>query len=84
MGEIYWSIILTPWIDHLIPILFQIWKMISSINKDSSAEIYEFEDKDFIYDNFKEAKYADNLDFNRWIISKIITYQAILKLKKKL
>ena len=26
--------------------------------KNCSAEIYELEDKDFIYDNFKEAKYG--------------------------
>ena len=83
MGEIYWSIILTPWIDHLIPILFQIWKMISSINKDSSAEIYEFEDKNFIYNSFDDAQYLDNLNFNRWLVSKIITYQNKFKIKKK-
>lgn len=82
-GEVYWSIILTPWIDHLIPNIFQIWKMISNINKNSHAEVYEFEDKDFIYNNFYEAKFNDNLDFNRWIISKIIMYQGNFKLTKK-
>lgn len=82
-GEVYWSIILTPWIDHLIPNIFQIWKMISNINKNSHAEVYEFEDKDFIYNNFYEAKFNDNLDFNRWVISKIIMYQGNFKLTKK-
>ena len=82
-GEIYWSIILTPWIDHLIPELFQIWKMISGINKNCSAEIYECDDKNFIYNNFDDAKYNDNLDFYRWIISKIITYQVNFKITKK-
>jgi putative transferase (TIGR04331 family) len=83
MGETYWSIILTPWIDHLVPRIYQIWKMISSIKKNCSAEIYELEDKNFIYNNFKEAKYPENLDFNRWIISKIITYQGNFKITKK-
>ena len=82
-GEIYWSIILTPWIDHLIPELFQIWKMISGINKNCSAEIYECDDKNFIYNNFDDAKYNDNLDFYRWIISKIIMYQGNFELIKK-
>lgn len=83
MGEGYWSIILTPWLDHLIPHLFQFWKMISGIKKNYHAEIYECEDNDFIYNNFDEAEYLQNLNFQKWIISKIIIYQNNFKLTTK-
>tara|TARA_Y100000590_G_scaffold409252_1_gene501280 strand:- start:4972 stop:6699 length:1728 start_codon:yes stop_codon:yes gene_type:complete len=79
----YWKIILYPWLDAVIPKLYHIWRITLNIEKKYTANIYKYKNEQFISDNFYEMKYYENLDFNRWIVSKTIAYQNRIKYKEK-
>ena len=79
----YWRVILYPWLDAIIPKLYHIWRITLNIEKKYSANIYKYKNEQFISDNFYDIHYDNNLDFNRWIISKAIAYQNRIKYKEK-
>ena len=78
----YWKVILYPWLDAIIPKLYHIWRITINIEKKYVANIYKYNDEQFISDNFYEIKYYGNLHFNRWVISKAIVYQNRIKYRE--
>ena len=82
-GHQYWEIILMPWLDSIIPKIFYSWKITYNINQNYIAHLYDYNSNEFITNSFEDVKYYENLDFNRWVLSKIIIYQNKIKFKKK-
>ena len=82
-GQQYWEIILMPWLDSIIPKIFYLWKITYNINQNYIAHLYDYNSNEFITNSFEDIKYYENLDFNRWILSKIIIHQNKIEFKKK-
>jgi putative transferase (TIGR04331 family) len=80
----FWKILLFPFLDYIIPQLYLRWKHIGIINKNYFAHIYKYKSSKFIPKSFEDFNLANNLDFNKWILSEIIEYQNKLKFKKKI